>query len=92
MTQLDHFSSELFKIYLIGEEKAIYRISLKRLIPSFSQERAWILNILTTITTPISVEIFIAAESILVEKAIYIHILQLNCQLTLLPLYSGAAS
>ena len=29
-----------------------------------------------TNTTPISVEIFIAAESILVEKAIYIHILQ----------------
>jgi len=28
------------------------------------------------LTTPISVEIFIAAESILVEKAIYIHILQ----------------
>jgi len=49
MTQLDHFSSELFKIYLIGEEKAIHSISLKRLIPSFSQERAWMPNILTKI-------------------------------------------
>jgi len=49
VTQLDHFSSELFKIYLIGEEKAIHSISLKRLIPSFSQEKAWMPNILTKI-------------------------------------------
>jgi len=49
MTQLDHFSSELFKIYLIGEEKAIHSISLKTLIPSFSQEKAWMPNILTKI-------------------------------------------
>jgi len=40
VTQLDHFCSELFKIYLIGEEKAIHSISLKRLIPSFSQKKS----------------------------------------------------